>query len=237
MTGHKFIALHERGAEIPAQQRRSTTALFDNPLTVQFEGCGKPGLQVQLSVEFISGQSEEERQQASRVLLSNWAKYRYGVFDEHGFPGDKLYPLFWNTPGADASQEIVTSCAATASQNLETIRTKNQTSNGREICSLRVNAGTGQPDGDCIPIIERDMNDEVVSSLLSHPVLRNNKFFCNKSNHNSKAPNKHNNLCEGSSVAEVISRHSDFSSSRYAADRLSLTCQSGFPSFPINHLT
>lgn len=207
----------------------TTTALFDNPLTIQFAGCGKPGLQVQLSAKFITNSTaDEDREERSRVLLSNWAKYRYGVFDEHGFPADKLYPLFWDTPGADVPLEKVTSCAATASgQNLETIWTENRTL-GNYKCSLRVNEATGHPDNDCIPVVDRHMNDEVVSSLLSHPVLRNNKFFCNKSNHNSKAPNKHNNLCEGSSVAEVISRHSDFTGVRYAALCLLYVCQRFF---------
>lgn len=215
-------------------KNNTCTALFDNPLTVQFAGCGKPGLQIQLSSKFISKPPVSEEVN-SKILLSNWAKFRYGVFDEHGFLNDKLYPLFWNTPGADASQEKVTSCAATASGHvLETIHTKNKTSTGAQICSLRLNPENGQPvaNADCIPFADEDRNDNVVSSLLSHPVLRNSTFFCDKNSHNVRAPNKQNNLCEGSSVAEVISRHPDFTSSRYADRRLSL-----FPSFPIIHLT
>lgn len=210
----------------------SADSLFDNPLTIQFAGCGKAGLQIQLPVKFIKSfgfsndtVSPEER---SRVLLSNWAKYRYGVFDEHGFLSDKMYPLFWNTPGADedASQEKVTSCAATATgQLLQTIRTQNRTSSG-QICSLRVNAVTGQPEerstgDDCIPFLDRDLNQDIVSSLLSHPSLPNNKFFCNKGTHNAAAPNKQNNLCEGASIGEVISRHSDFIDVRYYLPQLS----------------
>ena len=180
-------------------------------MTIQYAGCSQSGLQVQLPSEFITNRSisVDER---SRVLLSHWAKYRYGVFDEHGFLGDKLYPLYWNTPGAESEQEKVTSCAATAAgQNLQTIRSVNRTSNSA-ICSLNVNPATGHPDdsSDCIPFSDREGNDDVVSSLLSHPSLPNSRFFCNKSTHNTLAPNKQNNLCQGASVGQVISRHADF---------------------------
>ena len=189
-----------------------------------------------MSSKFIANQtlSLEER---SKILLSNWAKYRYGVFDEHGFPGDKLYPLFWNTPGAavmTADQEKVTSCAATASgQILETIETENRTSSGM-LCSLRVNPSTGRPDdsSDCIPFANRNLNNDVVSSLLSHPSLSNNKYFCNSNTHNSKAPNKQNNLCEGLSTGEVISRHSDIIDSRYVPLPLLLREKERYLYFP-----
>ena len=28
-----------------------------------------------------------------KVFVREWAKYRFGVFEEHGYPGDKLYPM------------------------------------------------------------------------------------------------------------------------------------------------
>ena len=28
-------------------------------------------------------------------LFQEWSKYRYGVFDEHGYPDDPLYPNFF----------------------------------------------------------------------------------------------------------------------------------------------
>lgn len=32
-----------------------------------------------------------------------WAQYRYGVFEEHGYPGDSLLPYFYRHPdGYDA---------------------------------------------------------------------------------------------------------------------------------------
>ena len=32
------------------------------------------------------------------VFAHEWSKYRYGVFDEFGYPGDSLYPAFYVNP-------------------------------------------------------------------------------------------------------------------------------------------
>ena len=31
-----------------------------------------------------------------QVFLYEWSKFRYGVFEEHGYPGDPLYPMFYS---------------------------------------------------------------------------------------------------------------------------------------------
>ena len=184
-------------------------------MTIQLAGCGKPGLQIQLSTKFMTDPSlgMEER---SKILLSNWAKYRYGVFDEHGFIGDAMYPLNWKTPGSPSEAgefEKVTSCAATSRDGgkVESIRTVNQTSSG-DVCTLKSNLATGLPDerNECIPFADTTANVNVVSSLLSHPTLARNQYFCNENNHNDKAPNKQNVVCEGLSISQVVNRHPDF---------------------------
>lgn len=196
-------------------------AFLDNPMTIQFEGCERQGLQVELSTKFMTDPSLQTRDR-SKILLKNWAKYRYGVFDEHGFVGDRLYPLYWTSPGEDhhanhhlsSASHRITSCGATGrSTKLHSIRTMNFTSSGVP-CNLRTNPKTGFPDDsalDCIPFASTDSNYEVISSLMSHPTLKNNRYFCDSSTHNNRAPNKHNNLCQGLSVSEVINRHPDFS--------------------------
>lgn len=150
------------------------------------------------------------------MLTNQWVKYRYGVFDEKGFKNDPMYPLYWMTPGDDRGTEKITSCAATSNGiRLDTIRTLNSTTTG-EICSLQINHQTGHPsDSKCIPLPDPRSNHDIISSLLSHPSLPNNEHFCDESTHNSKAPNKHNHLCQGSSVWEVMNRHDDFKYNSY----------------------
>ena len=33
---------------------------------------------------------------SGQVFLYEWSKYKYGVFEEHGYPGDPLYPMFYS---------------------------------------------------------------------------------------------------------------------------------------------
>ena len=33
---------------------------------------------------------------AGRVIVHEWAKLRWGVHEEHGYPGDLYYPVFSN---------------------------------------------------------------------------------------------------------------------------------------------
>ena len=30
-----------------------------------------------------------------KVFVHEWAKFRYGVFEEYGYPGDDRYPMFY----------------------------------------------------------------------------------------------------------------------------------------------
>ena len=53
-------------------------------------------------------------------------------------------------------------------------------------------------------------NRNVSSSLMSHPHLRNVKYFCDGTTHNRHAPTKHNFLCDQKPVSEVIYSHPDF---------------------------
>jgi hypothetical protein len=32
---------------------------------------------------------------ADKLFVNQWAQLRYGVFDEHGYPGDPQFPLFY----------------------------------------------------------------------------------------------------------------------------------------------
>ena len=34
-----------------------------------------------------------------KVVVHEWAKLRWGVFEEHGYPGDQQFPLFFYKVG------------------------------------------------------------------------------------------------------------------------------------------
>lgn len=58
-------------------------------------------------------------------------------------------------------------------------------------------------------------NDRITSSIMSFPQLKNIHLFCDENNHNGKAPNKHNFLCEAKSTSEIIYSHPDFKNLAY----------------------
>ena len=70
----------------------------DTPWTQQSGGCGKQGDFIQLGVKFLKSvnSSVESSERVGRVLLSEWAKFRWGVFSESGHQGDPLYPLWYS---------------------------------------------------------------------------------------------------------------------------------------------
>lgn len=191
-----------------------------------------------MSEKFIINTTTTDSLLKSKLLLKEWVKYRFGVFDESGFQYDKMYPLYSTIPGGHKNDEMggeerITSCGATSIHKASSeygIRVMNRTAAGTP-CGLKTNPDTGLPydstSGDitlnnnhpdvsitsstpasCLPL--PDVNQDVISSLMSHPTIRKVEKFCNSQNHNRKASNKQNNLCHAASVEEVMNRHQDF---------------------------
>lgn len=55
--------------------------------TQQSQGCGRPGDAI-----YASHRLFQEPRELGKELTKQWAKYRYGVFDEIGYAGDAVYP-------------------------------------------------------------------------------------------------------------------------------------------------
>lgn len=57
--------------------------------TKQFGQCGDGGKQIYINKNELLNRNAKE---FGKEFVQNWAKYRYGVFDEYGFLNDKIYP-------------------------------------------------------------------------------------------------------------------------------------------------
>ena len=86
----------------------------DSPFTLQTGECGEEGEYIQVQkyqfsihvVILLSQITENYLNQnlnadsvfgpSGQVFLYEWSKYKYGVFEEHGYPGDPLYPMFYS---------------------------------------------------------------------------------------------------------------------------------------------
>ena len=88
-----------QNADIRISREPSVSPRF--PHTQHSQGCGQPGEQITIPEAFLSDWNSTLGAVTSpaKVFVKEWAKLRYGVFDEHGYPGDKLYPNYYKVQG------------------------------------------------------------------------------------------------------------------------------------------
>ena len=91
--GHVYI--HE-DAEIRVE---ATSPVYgDFPTTVQTGDCGEQGDFIQVSDVFLTSHVPDPAKPLGppgQLFVYEWSRFRYGVFSEHGYPGDALYPVFY----------------------------------------------------------------------------------------------------------------------------------------------
>lgn len=58
--------------------------------TQQSTGCGQPGDHIYFNYNSLL---DSDTTTLSKMFVKEFAKYRYGVFDEQGFIGDAVYPV------------------------------------------------------------------------------------------------------------------------------------------------
>lgn len=80
------------------------------PWTQQSQGCGRPGDFIQVGEDILKADGMDgSHALTSRLLLAEWAKFRWGVFDERGHANDPLYPSTFRDP--ETHQWVATGCA------------------------------------------------------------------------------------------------------------------------------
>ena len=66
----------------------------DTPYTLQQGQCEQYGEYIHVTPNYlIKGFMEDEFGPLGKLFVQLWAKYRFGVFEEHGYPGDEIFPL------------------------------------------------------------------------------------------------------------------------------------------------
>ncbi|XP_069970673.1 calcium-activated chloride channel regulator 4 isoform X3 [Penaeus vannamei] len=158
-----------------------------NPWTQQPRGCGELGDFMYFPESFLL----ENSTLGSRgsVFVHEWAKYRWGVFEEYGHRADPIFPS-----------------ATRSYDGNETLR--------HTYCTDGEVAGNFfECDGDnlatCYFVPNAEETTGVTSSLLATPFLSSVVNFCNSETHVADVPTKHNLLCEKRSTWEVIQSHPD----------------------------
>ena len=80
-----------QNADIVVSDKHS---LYNNePFTQQSSGCGQPGDYIKLPYSFVTNYNSSF-EDGTKQLVKEWAKFKYGIFDEMGFQVRKLDYLF-----------------------------------------------------------------------------------------------------------------------------------------------
>ncbi|XP_029714356.1 calcium-activated chloride channel regulator 1 [Aedes albopictus] len=155
-----------------------THSKTESPIwTKQYAGCGEPGEQIFIESDILG------RDTIGREFVREWAKYRYGVFDEIGFTKDPVYPRCYIN---DDHELKLTGCSDAPVHD-------------RGLC--------GNPSSyNITDIIDRNARSSIMFAAESPSVT----MFCDEGTHNRYAPTKHNQLCDRRSTLDVILKHSDF---------------------------
>jgi len=168
-------------------------------ITEQSQGCGFPGDRIRIPQSFLENLNLTQGRWGNpgKLFLKEWSKYRYGVFDDSGFPGDVLYPAH-----VSYLDRIYPSGSSNAMLRGSWFYT-----NSSENCDPRYN--------ECYFSPEPGRNDQVTCSISFLPFLPSVKDWCEPEQISTPiGPTKHNVLCNGKSVHQVINSHPDFKTSR-----------------------
>lgn len=168
------------------------------PFTQQSRGCGEPGDFVALPYTFLTAWNTTWNQfgDPAKLFVKEWAKFRYGIFDEHGYSGDLLYPNYYKWNG-----HLMPTGTTNAPLNGQWLDGK-----GRKKCNPQVNK-------DCY-FYPLGANDQVTCSLGNLHYLPSVKRFCSADQILNMGPTKQNVICKGQSALDVILGHEDFLTQR-----------------------
>ncbi|XP_076035026.1 calcium-activated chloride channel regulator 1-like [Oratosquilla oratoria] len=160
----------------------------NNPWTRQPRGCRQEGDFIYISEDFITSNMDQYGPKG-QVMVHEWAKYRWGVFEEYGHLFDSIYP-----PGL----AVNTSWKPNYCSNVPLIATPHNWI--RSDCQVA---------SECLFDINEDDNTDVTSSLMALPFLSSVEHFCTNDVHNEDLPSKQNAMCNGLSTWDVIKEHPD----------------------------
>ncbi len=171
-------------ADVVVSGERDSLRGDARPFTQQSGGCGERGDFVTLPKRFLD-KVENDTRTSSEVFVSEFAKLRYGVFDQVGFARDVLYPGHFYVDGK---------LRPTLESEGRNVRGSWVGRDGQTSCN--------PTKSDCY--FKPDQSENEAECALGY--VPNAKRFCNK----TTAPTKHNVLCSGKSPLQVIEDSEDF---------------------------
>ena len=161
------------------------------PHTVQAGGCGHRGVRITIPAQFLTDTDKTEDVLKGKLFAKEWVKYRFGVFDEFGFPDDLLYPNIFHHEG-----------------DLLPTGTTNSALMGRWISQTGVSC---EPTEDSCLFLPSPSNPAITCSLGNLFFLPNVHTWCRPHQVQvPEGPTKQKVLCNGKGSMEIISNHLEY---------------------------
>jgi len=185
---------------------RPNPVYADAPYTVRGAECGDPGSHIHFTPGFLTNSTKGVYGNVGKVLVHEWAKLRWGVYEEHGYPGDKQFPMFfYKTIYTASGERQVLSYNFCANEKIygyeQDVKTGGQCT--RDADNL--------PDQNCMYYVSQQTSAS--SSYMALPYISSVQNFCDNTEeniHDTHLPTKQNLFCNGRSTWEVILESPDF---------------------------
>ncbi|KAG7168523.1 Calcium-activated chloride channel regulator 4A-like 1, partial [Homarus americanus] len=148
---------------------------------------------------------EEKYGPQGYVFMHEWAHYRWGVWEEYGYPGDSVYPVRYSTANGET---LPTACH-----------------HGHLHGEFKTKKGENCKDDNSQCYFFPDENNNASStksSLMSLTYLSDGNF-CDSETHDPWAPTPQNLQCGRRSVWEMLNKHPDFRSTNDPVDSIGST--------------
>jgi len=178
------------------------TSLYGRmPYNEQARICNVEGDRINFPISFFENlQNTMDRiGPLGSLILKQWMSYRYGIFEEVGFPLDTVYPSVY----CDGGSLVASSC-------------NNVALNETGFSSIRGNAqdcscGQGSQDY-CMYVVGHEQDEYLLSSIMSFSQIPSNTVFCDSEYfpHDPTHPTIHNHICDKQPTFDVVLQHYDY---------------------------
>ncbi|OXA45750.1 Calcium-activated chloride channel regulator 4A [Folsomia candida] len=175
---------------------------FSLPFVNNPNPCGLPGYDMQLPYNFFDFGDSGNYGRLGTALLVQFARLRFGVWEEHGFPGDSKFPYYWK-------RLLGREWEINACTNVPI---------GGVYKTIPSGAPCG-PDPDDVDNLYPPRSDcrffpnefqTANSSLMSYHYLPTFEAFCKNETHDVSQPTPQNYYCRYTSVMDVMKNTSDW---------------------------
>lgn len=189
------------------------------PVTRSYDGCGKQGIHVLLTKEFLTlPRVEPYFNDPGKYFVHAFAQFRWGVFQEYAEEGESEFYLsaYSGRPEAIRCTFMIRGLVQKNDSTHTICYLPSQAQSAHVIASYDPNTGLYDAACQWRPYPNRQRTK---ASIMDHQYIAELETFCDDDHanymteHNYEAPSKHNRLCAHRSTWDVITNTDDFQGS------------------------